>query len=209
MVNWKSYIVVLLVLAGLSLACGLSVAVETPIVDNFPTSTISPTAYIPPSVLATSPPLTAAKATEDIPPTVVPSDTPTQYIPPPVAATPTRYIPSVNIIGDLLRIPEGFARWYFTAVWATRNYDELWTFQTSSFQNRYSPNGFTQYTDWWQSVERVDVRSVDVIQNDGQYASIQVTMTIYLLNGQIVSERQYLYDLVYNTGRKTWMFDYR
>jgi len=105
--------------------------------------------------------------------------------------------------------PEEFARWYFTAVWEDRNYKYLWDgYLTTSFKNHSSPGGFKDYTDWWGSVGQIDIHSIEVIQNDGSNAWIRIKVTFHLVDGRILSNRQYDYDLIYNSDLNTWMFDY-
>jgi hypothetical protein len=105
--------------------------------------------------------------------------------------------------------PEQFIREYFAAVWQVRNYEYLWSLSTSSFQANASPGGYQEYTSWWGSVDHVDVLSVNVTSNDGQYASVDVHVTIYLKGGTTLTNRNYLYDLIYDSNRQIWMFDYR
>jgi hypothetical protein len=105
--------------------------------------------------------------------------------------------------------PAEFARWYFTAVWQDRNYDYLWTLSTPSFQSAASTGGYNEFTSWWGSVDKADIGSVSVLNNDGHYASIHVVITFHLHDGRVLQNRQYDYDLVFNSDRQTWMFDYR
>lgn len=105
--------------------------------------------------------------------------------------------------------PADFARWYFTAVWQDRNYNYLWTLSTPSFQSAASTGGYSEFTSWWSSVDKVDISSISVAQNDGNYASIHVVVTFHLHDGRLLLNRKYDYDLVYSSDRQTWMFDYR
>jgi hypothetical protein len=121
------------------------------------------------------------------------------------AIIPTSSNPAEEHLAD----PGEFARWYFTALWQDRNYDYLWTLSTSSFQSAASPGGYNEFTSWWGSVDKVDIGSLSVTQNDGHYASIHVVVTFHLRNGSVLQDRSYDYDLLFDTNRQTWMFDYR
>ena len=111
--------------------------------------------------------------------------------------------------GDLRITPEGFLRWYFSAVWNERNYQDLWdNYLTPSFKARPNAGGFEGYVDWWSSVERVDVNSVTVLDNDGSHAWVRVNVTFTMLDGRVISNQEYDYDLLFDPARQTWMFDY-
>jgi hypothetical protein len=58
-------------------------------------------------------------------------------------------------------------------------------------------------------VERVEVQSVSVLQNDGVHAAIRVYAAFTMSDGRVVPSQAYDYDLLYDTARGTWMFDYR
>ena len=56
---------------------------------------------------------------------------------------------------------------------------------------------------------RVDIHSVDVVQNDGTHAWVRVNVTFTMQDGRVVANQQYDYDLLFDAARQTWMFDYR
>jgi hypothetical protein len=148
----------------------------------------TPTSFIP------SPqpgPATDAPTVPSIPPSPIPT-----AVPPTQA--PAQYDPA------------DFARWYFNSVWADRNYQYLWdNCQTTSFQNHSSNGNYSEFVKWWNSVRQVDVLSVEVLNNDGRYATIRVTLTFHLANGRTLSDQTFEYDLTYNNQNGLWMFDYR
>jgi hypothetical protein len=101
-------------------------------------------------------------------------------------------------------------RWYFGEVWRGRDYQDLWdNYLTSSFKTRTGSGSYEDYITWWSSVERVDVNSVDVIQNDGTQAWVRVNVTFTMMDGRVVANQEYDYDLLYDASRGTWLFDYR
>ncbi len=104
--------------------------------------------------------------------------------------------------------PEQFVRWYFGAVWQIRDYENLWNnYLTPSFKTVVSPGGYAEYVTWWNSVQRVDINSINVIQNDGTHAVIQVNVTFAMKDGRIIGNQEYDYDLLYDANKQTWMFD--
>ena len=177
-----------------------------PVVTSIPFSPNAPIpvdTQIPPTVPAnTSLPATTL--------TIVPSPLVTATSAPPLIQ-PTRGthpLPSTVEPATAHTDPAEFVRWYFGAVWQIRNYQDLWdNYLTLSFKNRISSGGFAEYVQWWSSVDRVDVSSVDVLQNDGTHAWVRVTVTFTMKDGRVISNQQYDYALLYDAARQTWMFD--
>ena len=56
-------------------------------------------------------------------------------------------------------------------------------------------------------MERVDVNSVDVLQNNGTDAWVRVHLTFHMKDGRVVENQVYDYNLRYDPGRGTWTFD--
>lgn len=104
--------------------------------------------------------------------------------------------------------PEGFARWYFTRVWNERDYQNLWdNYLTVSYKANVGSGLFEDYVGWWDSVERVEVNSVDVLENNGMNALVRVNLTFHMKDGRVVENQVYSYDFLYDPSRATWMFD--
>jgi hypothetical protein len=169
------------------------------------------TATLPPVTATTAPPL----PTQTLPPVAVTTvaPPPTQTLLPPVTATvhaPQSRVPATHFPRTALNTPEGFLRWYFSAVWNERNYQDLWdNYLTPSFKARPNAGGFAGYTAWWNSVQRVDVNSITVLENDGTHAWVRVNVTFTMMDGRVIGNQEYDYDLFFDATRQTWMFDYR
>jgi hypothetical protein len=104
--------------------------------------------------------------------------------------------------------PADFARWYFTRVWNERDYQNLWdNYLTASYKTNVGSGLFEDYVGWWNSVQRVDINSVDVLQNNGTDAGVRVNLTFYMNDGRVVQNQVYDYDFLYDPSRNTWMFD--
>jgi hypothetical protein len=159
---------------------------------------------------------TSTAAAVPTPTILAATGTQTVVAPPPVLATTPASTGHANPIrpgtqqpGFGLQDPGEFARWYFGAVWQSRNYQDLWeNYLTPSFKTRSSAASYDEYMEWWSSVERVDIHSVTVIQNDGTHAWIHVIVTFTMKDGRVISNQEYDYDLLYDPVGKTWMFDY-
>jgi hypothetical protein len=117
------------------------------------------------------------------------------------AATPTG-------IPTTVQDPAEFARWYFTRVWNERDYQNLWdNYLTVSYKANVGSGLFTDYVWWWSTVERVDINSVDVLENNGIHARIRVNLTFHMTDGRALENEVYEYDLLFDPSRGTWMFD--
>jgi hypothetical protein len=104
--------------------------------------------------------------------------------------------------------PAGFARWYFTRVWNERDYQNLWdNYLTASYKANVGSGIFEDYVWWWNSVQRVDINSVDVLENNGSDARVRVNLTFHMTDGRVVENQVYEYDFLYDPSRGTWMFD--
>lgn len=128
------------------------------------------------------------------------------------AAPPFRPVttPFATSLPSGLKDPAEFAKWYFGTVWRERNYQDLWNnYLTPSYKSNVGSGIYADYIAWWDSVERVDVHSVNVLENDGMRAWVRVNATFYMKDGRVVSNQPYEYNLLYDATRGTWMFDYQ
>lgn len=106
--------------------------------------------------------------------------------------------------------PEEFIYWYFNTLWQERNYEFLWReCLTSKFQNHSSPGGISNYSEWWDTVKRTDVHSVEVLKAEDRRAWVKIIVTFNLTDGRVLKDRSYEYDLIYDIENEMWMFDYR
>lgn len=139
---------------------------------------------------------------------VLPSATPiTVYTP--LVTTLQAKSPNPSPMPGLYSDPEQFTRWYFNDVWQDRDYEYLWSFLTPSFRSYTSPGNFQEYKDWWGSVDRIDIHSFQKTQHSTSYITIRIDVTFYLKDGRVLSHRKYAYDLIFDRGKNSWMFDYR
>jgi hypothetical protein len=108
----------------------------------------------------------------------------------------------------VIQDPAEFARWYFRRVWNERDYQTLWdNYLTASYKANVGSGLFDDYVGWWNSVERVQANSIDVLQNNGRDAWVRVNLTFHMKDGRVVQNQVYDYDLLNDPSRGTWMFD--
>jgi hypothetical protein len=143
------------------------------------------------STAATSAPTTAA-ATTTVGPTTAASATtaaPARATPTtaaPVTATPTTAKPVAA--PDRARMAETFLRSYYSAV-AARDYQTAWSMLTPEFQAN-TAGGYHDYTAFWDTVDGVEVRRVDVQPGrDGNPWPVVANLTMrYTRSGRVVDE---------------------
>lgn len=117
-------------------------------------------------------------------------------------------VPRTPTATSSTQAPAEFAEWYFTRVWQQRDYQNLWdNYLTPSFKASVGSGLFEDYVFWWNSVQRVDINAVDVLQNNGMDAWVRVNLTFHMMDGRVVQDQVYEYDFLYDPGRRTWMFD--
>ena len=103
--------------------------------------------------------------------------------------------------------PEEFIRFYYGAI-NKRNYVVTWSLLTPGFislANPLSQGGYQGYTDWWNTVDHVDVTGVDIIEQDKNTATVEVRATYQYSNGDTTHSHQ-RFDLIFDSSRGTWLF---
>jgi hypothetical protein len=198
-------------------ACSPSV-VSTPAVDVIRTSVAQTLTALPsqiPAVILATPAgntpttsLPTITTQAPIPTTIVPA-APTMVIIPP---TPIRY-PTAIIYPTPLPLwsptyVDQFIYYYFQRINA-RDYSTSWSLLTDSFKaavNSEVSGGYSGYTAYWNTVQRVDILNVIVTSWNVNYATVAVNMVYNYLDGHVNSSNQ-TFHLFYDTWRGSWMFD--
>jgi hypothetical protein len=129
------------VIAALARRDGTSASDVPPRTTAAATTTVAPTTAAP-ATTAAAPPTTAVPTTA-----------------PPKTAAPTTVVPTTAVL-DRARMAETFLRSYYSAV-AARDYQKAWSMLTPEFQAN-TAGGYKAYTAFWDTVDGVEVRRVDV-----------------------------------------------
>lgn len=165
---------------------------------------VTPTESTPSSPTATETPLPTATSTitaSPVPPTpVVIYIYPTPvYYPPPIIYYPT-VVPFWSPA-----IPDQFIYYYYQRINA-REYTTAWTLLTEAFKAAVNPEGYAGFVSYWNTVARVDIRSVGITSYSGYNAYVLVDMVYTYFNGAVISSLQ-PFRLTYDAYRSTWLFD--
>jgi hypothetical protein len=124
--------------------------------------------------------------------------------PPPTSAAPTVAAPTTGVrtvapttvaaasAGDRARLAESFLRTYYATV-AAHDYQKAWPMLTPEFQAT-TAGGYRNYTAFWDTVDRVEVRRVNVQPGqDGAIWPIVATLAMrYTVGGRTVDENDEL-----------------
>ena len=160
--------------------------------------------YVTPQPTPTSQPTntpspTATATKTAIPPTpVIIYICPTPvYYPPPVYPTP---IPAWNP-----SYADQFIYYYYQRI-NNREYITAWSLLTEAFKLAVNPDGYSGFVNYWNTVARVDIRSVSLTSFTGYTATVLVDMVYTYFNGTVASSLQ-PFRLYYDSYRATWMFD--
>ena len=121
-------------------------------------------------------------------------------------SVPTTPTPDPMYVPPNMR-PEEFISFYYDAI-NKRNYVLTWSLLTPGFislTNPPSQGGYQGYVDWWNTVEHVDVTSVDIIEQSKNTATVGVRATYHYSNG-ITTQSHQRFDLSFDSTRDTWLF---
>ena len=133
--------------------------------------------------------------------TATPTNQPTQVaVAPP--AVPTQQLEAQFDPND----PEGFLRWYFHEIWATRNYDYLWDYISDDFRHRLDQE-FSTYETNWNAIGSIE-EPIDITYEgkDGVLLKYRVQYTTLSRQNGFTDDRRDLYLLYFNSSKGHWEF---
>lgn len=102
--------------------------------------------------------------------------------------------------------PEGFLRWYFREVWATRNYDDLWDYISVDFRQRLDQS-FSKFESNWNAVGSIQ-EPIDITYEgkSGTSLKYRVQYTTLSRKSGYADRRRDLYWLYFNSSKGHWEF---
>jgi serine/threonine-protein kinase len=157
---------------------------------------------LPPSATAT--PIPTPMPATPLPPPATPTTViqPTFTSPPPLPSFTPTLLPSPTTPA---LAPDDFVRAYYQAI-NDRNYDQSWSMLSESFKERVNPTGFGPYTDWWDTVARVDVLTAKIQSQNDQTASVTARLRYTYKDGR-VAEDSAVYELVAAPTEFSWWIE--
>jgi hypothetical protein len=86
-----------------------------------------------------------------------------------------------------------------------RQLDKSWSDLSTSFQGSNLTKGFQEYTEWWNSVDTIDVGGVRTIDSTSNSAIVQADLKYHLRSGRLMSDqKKYIY-LVWDNDK--WLIN--
>jgi tRNA A-37 threonylcarbamoyl transferase component Bud32 len=155
-------------------------------------ATVAPTSAAPPPATTAAPTTAAAPATtaKAAPTTARPAPTtaaPTTARPAPTTAAPAPTAAAAPASGDRAARADEFSRRYYSTV-AARDYPTAWSLLSPEYQ-RSLRGGYDGYVRFWNTVDGIEVRAVDVVPGrEDQYPIVARLTMRYTINGRVADE---------------------
>lgn len=97
--------------------------------------------------------------------------------------------------------PDQFIRAYYSAI-NDQKYEQAWEMLSDEFKVRHS---FNEYVDWWDTIEKVDIFDVDIVEQNHDTAVINVIMSYLPKDGDKL-EGTNTFKLI-SDGKGSWLID--
>lgn len=182
-----------------------------------PTATVSPTALPPePPTITPTPPLPTSTPTEQPTETATASGTPSPTETLTSTATPvptdTPTITSVPTDTSTGAAADQAVSDYYSAI-NERQYNVTWSRLSPHFKSIFNcctqdgAYDFDAYVEFWDSVERVDVGDVRVLEQSDSTATVYAQLSYLYKRGNRVNDPRPYIQLVFDAATGTWLFD--
>jgi hypothetical protein len=129
-----------------------------------------------------------------------------------ITATPistgTPLVPTSTVVLTPSSSVEQFIRTYFQEI-NSRNYENTWSLLSDAFKastNGPENGGYQGYVDFWNTVDRVEISEIKILEQSGQSAEALVVANYHYKNGVTTTGRQNFH-FIYDFTRNTWLFD--
>ena len=126
----------------------------------------------------------------------------------PIPTSPPLLVPTNTIVLTPSNSVEQFIRTYFQEI-NSRNYENTWSLLSDAFKaSRNSPQngGYQGYVDFWNTVDRVEILEIKILEQSSQSAEVFVVANYHYKNGVTTTGEQNFY-FIYDFTRNTWLFD--
>jgi len=131
-------------------------------------------------------------------PSVAPS-TPVVSPQPSVVPAP---VASLQLSMATRQSPEQFVQDQYSII-NNHQYQAAWSRLSTRFQNNQN---YSSYVNWWNTVEQVDVQSVQRVNSNDESATVYIKLKYYLKNGKVSSESRRIL-LLWNAETSSWIID--
>jgi hypothetical protein len=107
--------------------------------------------------------------------------------------------------------PEQFIRTYYQAI-NQRQYTRTWAMLSTQFKKTRlccDPAGnyqFNRYTEWWNTMEKVEVLRVKTLERDSHPVFVLSTVRYYKKNGSVIDET-HRFSLIEDRANQSWLIE--
>jgi len=100
--------------------------------------------------------------------------------------------------------PDEFVREHYSLI-NKRQYETTWQRLTSAFQKK--SGSYSEYRNWWDSVIRIDIGQVKVIEQKNDNAIVNAKLSYVMKRGDVVNDDKSRIYLVWSNNQNTWQID--
>jgi len=107
--------------------------------------------------------------------------------------------------------PEQFIRTYYQAI-NQRQYTQTWAMLSTQFKKTRlccDPEGnyqFNRYTEWWNTMEKVEVLVAKTLERDTHPVFVLSTVRYYKKNGSVIDET-HRFSLIEDRANQSWLIE--
>lgn len=112
-------------------------------------------------------------------------------------------------ISALSSPPEQFVRDYYSALNSSQ-YSAAWSSLSPKFKSNKDlmPNGYSSYTDWWETVEQVDINQVTLVSKNTNSAIVDIHLQFLMRkNKKLSSSESIRHVLMWDSPNSRWLID--
>lgn len=83
--------------------------------------------------------------------------------------------------------------------------EKSWSDLSPSFKGSNLTKGFKEYTEWWNSVDKVYIGNVEVVKVSDTNSVVKADLSYKLRGGRIMNDKKKYISLVWTDGK--WLID--
>ena len=87
-----------------------------------------------------------------------------------------------------------------------RQYQQSWQELTSNFQNNKAIN-YSEYTNWWNKVDYIEIKKIDVMEQEEEQAIIEVSIKYKMKTGRSFYDTNNQILIIWNSQKEIWQID--
>ncbi|MEN9918615.1 MAG: hypothetical protein RL662_1051 [Bacteroidota bacterium] len=100
--------------------------------------------------------------------------------------------------------PEQFIKEHYSAI-NNRLYETTWQHLTPEFQNK--AGDFSGYVDWWDSVNKIEIGQVRLIEQSNNKAIVDAKLTFFMKQGTLFHDPKSRIYLIWNDSTNSWLVE--